>query len=61
MRERSYEMTKEMAIDLIVLENMMKMEKIGITSKDLTSVEYHELLFHGKVPKRFEKEKNTIK
>jgi len=47
------------AIDLIVLANVRLMEKLGISADELTSVEYHDLLFHSKVPERFNMEKNT--
>ena len=52
-------MNNNKAIDLIVLSNVRLMEKLGISADELTSVEYHDLLFYGKVPERFKMEKNT--
>jgi len=53
-------MNNNKATDLIILANIKLMEKLGISANELTSIEYHELLFYGKVPKRFETKKNTI-
>lgn len=52
-------MNNNKAIDLIVLANVRLMEKLGISADELTSIEYHNLLFYGKVPERFKMEKNT--
>lgn len=52
-------MNNNKAIDLIVLANVKLMEKLGISADELTSVEYHDLLFYSKVPERFKMKKNT--